>query len=38
LPEHGIAYRFLGKELGARCDDPGCYEGGKVQYDRLAEN
>lgn len=32
----GIAYVFLGKELGARSDDPCCYEHGKVQYDRLA--
>jgi uncharacterized protein (DUF488 family) len=37
LLAHGIAYRFLGKELGARSDDPVCYEHGKVQYDRLAE-
>jgi uncharacterized protein (DUF488 family) len=36
LPVHGIAYLFLGKELGARSDDPSCYENGKVQYDRLA--
>jgi uncharacterized protein (DUF488 family) len=33
----GIQYRFLGKELGARSDNPHCYEGGRVQYDRLAE-
>ena len=33
----GIEYRFLGKELGARSDDPNCYLGGKVQYGRLAE-
>ena len=32
----GITYVFLGKELGARSDDPLCYEAGKVQYDRLA--
>jgi uncharacterized protein (DUF488 family) len=32
----GIAYVFLGKELGARSDDPSCYEHGRVQYDRLA--
>ena len=32
----GIAYVFLGKELGARSEDPSCYEEGKVQYDRLA--
>ncbi|MFA6240974.1 MAG: DUF488 domain-containing protein [Candidatus Hydrogenedentales bacterium] len=36
LPEHGIAYLFLGKELGARSNDPECYVDGKVQYDRLA--
>lgn len=33
---HGIKYVFLGKELGARSDDPACYENGKVKYDRLA--
>jgi uncharacterized protein (DUF488 family) len=32
-----IEYRFLGKELGARSDDPRCYEAGRVQYERLAE-
>jgi len=37
LPEQGIAYRYLGRELGARSNDPHCYEGGKVQYVRLAE-
>jgi len=37
LLARGIAYRFLGKELGARSDDPHCYERGKVQYGRLAE-
>lgn len=36
LAEAGVAYVFLGKELGARTDDPGCYEAGKVQYGRLA--
>jgi uncharacterized protein (DUF488 family) len=36
LAEQHIAYVFLGKELGARSDDPSCYEGGKVQYQRLA--
>jgi uncharacterized protein (DUF488 family) len=36
LAEHGIAYLFLGKELGARSEDPAHYEGGKVQYSRLA--
>jgi uncharacterized protein (DUF488 family) len=37
LSDPGIRYLFLGKELGARSDDPACYEGGKVQYDRLAK-
>ena len=32
----GIKYVFLGKELGARSEDPECYVNGKVQYDRLA--
>jgi uncharacterized protein (DUF488 family) len=32
----GMQYVFLGKELGARSDDPSCYVDGKVQYDRLA--
>lgn len=32
-----IGYVFLGKELGARSEDPSCYIDGKVQYDRLAE-
>ncbi len=36
LKANGIAYVFLGKELGARSEDPSCYENGKVQYDRLA--
>lgn len=32
----GIAYVFLGDELGARSGDPSCYENGKIKYDRLA--
>lgn len=36
LKQHGIAYVFLGEELGARSDNPACYEGNKVHYDRLA--
>lgn len=36
LKAHGIKYVFLGRELGARSDDPACYEGGRVQYARLA--
>lgn len=37
LKAWGIAYVFLGKELGARSDDPQCYENGQVQYRALAE-
>ena len=33
---HGIAYLYLGAELGPRSSDPTCYEDGKVQYRRLA--
>jgi uncharacterized protein (DUF488 family) len=36
LRELGITYVFLGKELGARSEDPSCYEHGRVQYGRLA--
>jgi uncharacterized protein (DUF488 family) len=37
LREHGIAYRFLGRELGARSDDETCYVEGTVQHGRLAK-
>jgi uncharacterized protein (DUF488 family) len=37
LAEAGILYVFLGKELGARSDDPKCYRNGKAQYRRIAE-
>jgi uncharacterized protein (DUF488 family) len=37
LRDCGIVYVFLGKELGARSDDPACYENGRVQYDRLSQ-
>ena len=36
LEKQGIAYVFLGKELGARTTDRHCYIDGKVQYERLA--
>lgn len=36
LKTQGIAYVFLGKELGARSQDSECYVNGKVQFDRLA--
>ncbi len=32
----GIRYVFLGKELGARPEDPSCYVGGKALYERIA--
>ena len=37
LKPHSIKYVFLGRELGARSDDPACYSGGRVQYGRLAQ-
>jgi uncharacterized protein (DUF488 family) len=37
LKEADIAYVYLGKELGARSDNPACYEKGSVKYDRLAK-
>jgi uncharacterized protein (DUF488 family) len=33
----GIRYLFLGKELGARSDDPANYQNGRVVYGRLAQ-
>jgi uncharacterized protein (DUF488 family) len=35
LKNASVQYIFLGKELGARSDDPSCYVEGKVQYHRL---
>jgi uncharacterized protein (DUF488 family) len=37
LANAGIAYTFLGKEFGARSENPSCYKNGKVQYDQLAQ-
>lgn len=37
LEKEGIKYVFLGKELGARSDDPLCYENGQVDFSRVAE-
>lgn len=36
LKASGIAYVYLGKELGARSTDPACYENGRVQFRKLA--
>ena len=35
LDAPGIAYVFLGSELGGRSEDPGCYENGRISYERL---
>ena len=35
LEELGIKYVYLGHELGGRSDDPACYEGGRIRYDRV---
>jgi uncharacterized protein (DUF488 family) len=37
LEAAGIAYMFLGKELGGRPDDLSCYEEGCVNFQRIAE-
>jgi len=37
LKGHGIAYVYLGKELGPRSDDPTCTKNGRVRYDLLAK-
>lgn len=31
----GIAYVFLGSELGGRSADPACYDDGRISYERL---
>lgn len=36
LKERGVAYAFLGRELGARPDDSSCHENGRAAYARLA--
>ncbi len=37
LVSRGIGYEFFGRELGGRSEDQSCYEGGRVQYARLAQ-
>lgn len=37
LAAAGIVYVFLGKELGARSENPACYKQGRVQYEQLAK-
>ena len=36
LDARSIRYLFAGRELGGRPDDPACYEGGRVDYERVA--
>jgi len=36
LKKAGIAYVFLGEELGARPKDPACYDNGRVDFGHLA--
>lgn len=36
LEAHGVEYLFLGRELGARPEDPACYRNGRVLFSRLA--
>lgn len=36
LKEAGVAYAFLGEELGARSNDNSCYVNDVVSYERLA--
>ena len=35
LDAHGIAYVFLGRELGGRSEDPAVYDEGRISYERL---
>ena len=37
LKKNDIEYVFLGKELGARSENPNCYIDGKVQYKCLSD-
>jgi uncharacterized protein (DUF488 family) len=37
LAKEQVAYVFLGKELGARSENPACYRQGRVQYEVLAQ-
>jgi len=37
LKQEDIAYVFLGKELGARPDDPCCYDNGSANFTKMAE-
>jgi uncharacterized protein (DUF488 family) len=36
LAAAGVGYVFLGRELGARSDDPACWRDGRASYDLIA--
>ncbi len=36
LEARGIRYAYYGRELGGRPEDPACYVGGRVSYERVA--
>lgn len=38
LKQHGIAYSFLGGQLGVRTDDSSCYQNNRIVYARLARS
>lgn len=38
LSDAGIRYVFLGEELGARSQDPSCYDDNRVSYAKLARS
>lgn len=37
LNKNNIEYRFFGKELGARSENPNCYIGNKAVYEKIAQ-
>lgn len=37
LPTEGVRYVFLGRQLGARRDEPECYVNGQADYGRIAQ-
>lgn len=38
LKQHGLAYVFLGGELGGRSEDPAMYQRGRIQYERVSQS
>jgi uncharacterized protein (DUF488 family) len=38
LKSSSVEYVFLGRELGARSDDPSCYREGRAQYSLIAKS